>query len=152
MAYSLSNKQTTRKPGDNRFHQIRKGESTMIQQGNGNRRRLLLAALVVIGLFTVVACAAIQQSPAYHRILMKGSIIYTTDTGVYLCIGKKDGASVGQDLDVYKITYTGQPKAPQFKREKAGKVRITEIIDEHFAAAVVVSGTAVKNDIVELEP
>ena len=110
------------------------------------------AALVVIGLFTVVACAAIQQSPAYHRILMKGSIIYTTDTGVYLCIGKKDGATVGQELDVYKITYTGQPKAPSFKREKTGKVRIIEIIDEHFATAVVVSGTAVKNDIVELEP
>jgi hypothetical protein len=129
-----------------------KGESTMSQQGNGNRRRLLFAALVAIGIFTVAACAAIQQSPTYHRILMKGSIIYTTDTGVYLCIGKKDGASVGQELDVYKITFTGQPKAPSFKREKTGKVKITEIIDEHFATAVVVSGTAGKNDIVELEP
>jgi hypothetical protein len=129
-----------------------KGENTMIQQGNGSRRRLLFAVLVVIGLFTVAACAAIQQQPAYHRILMKGSIIYTTDTGLYLCIGKKDGASVGQELGVYKITYTGLSKAPSFKREKTGKVKIIEIIDEHFAMAVVVSGTAVKNDIVELEP
>ncbi len=124
----------------------------MSQQGNGNRKRILSAALVVIGLFTVVSCAAIQQSPTYHRILMKGSVIHTTDTGVYLCIGKKDGASVGQELDVYKITFTGQPKAPSFKREKTGKVRITEIIDEHFATAVIVSGMAVMNDIVELEP
>ncbi|PKN17811.1 MAG: hypothetical protein CVU71_14640 [Deltaproteobacteria bacterium HGW-Deltaproteobacteria-6] len=81
---------------------------------------------------------------------MKGSIIHTADDGVYLCIGTKDGAAVGQELDVYKITFTGQPKAPTFKREKIGKVKITQIVDEHFATAAVISGKAEKNDIVEL--
>ncbi|MFA5180492.1 MAG: hypothetical protein WC405_04170 [Syntrophales bacterium] len=122
----------------------------MIQLKGGNRRRLLFVALIMIGLFTVASCAAIQQQQAYHSIVMKGSIIHTTEDGIYLCIGKKDGASVGQELDVYKMTFTGGPKAPSFKREKIGKVKITEIIDEHFATAAVVSGKAEKNDIVEL--
>jgi hypothetical protein len=104
----------------------------------------------MVWLFIVASCAAIQQQPAYHSMVMKGSIIHTTNDGVYLCIGRKDGASVGQELDVYKITFTGGPKAPSFKRDKIGKVKITEIIDEHFATATVISGKAEKNDVVEL--
>jgi hypothetical protein len=79
---------------------------------------------------------------------MKGSIIEASDSDVYLCIGSKDGASVGQELDVYKILETKPPTL--FRREYTGKVRITEIIDEHFAKAKVISGKAEKNDIVEL--
>jgi hypothetical protein len=122
----------------------------MIQLKYGNRKWMLLMVLSVIGLFMLASCAAIQQQQAYHRLVMKGSIIHTSDTDVYLCIGKKDGASIDQELDVYKITYTGQPKTPTFKKEKTGKVKITEILDEHFATAVIISGTAEKNDIVEL--
>jgi hypothetical protein len=36
------------------------------------------------------------------------------------------------------------------KREQISKVRITEVIDEHFAKAVVISGKAKEDDIVEL--
>ncbi len=122
----------------------------MIQLKGRNRLRLLFVALIMIGLFTMASCAAIQQQQTYHSIVMKGSIIHTTDDSVYLCIGKKDGASVGQELDVYRMTFTGHPKAPSFMREKTGKVKITEIVDEHFATAVIVSGKAEKNDIVEL--
>jgi len=122
----------------------------MIQLKVDNRRRLLCVALITIGLFIVTSCAAVQQQQAYHSIVMKGSIIYTTDAGVYLCIGKKDGASVGQELDVYRMTFTGHPKTPSFVREKIGKVKITEIIDEHFATATVISGKAEKNDIAEV--
>jgi len=80
---------------------------------------------------------------------MKGSIIETSDSEVYLCIGSKDGASVGQELDVYKTTQR-QSKVTPFRRVLTGKVKITEIIDEHFAKATVISGKAEKNDIVEL--
>jgi hypothetical protein len=129
---------------------FKKGEGIMIQRKGGNIRRLLFLALIMIGLFILASCAAIQQQPAYHSMVMKGSIIHTTDTGVYLCIGRNDGASVGQELNVHRITLTGEPKAPSFKREKIGKVKITEIIDEHFATATIISGKAEKNDIVEL--
>lgn len=124
----------------------------MNQLKNGNGRRMLLIFLSLMGLFLVTSCAAVQQQPAYHRLVMKGSIIYTTDDSIYLCIGKKDGASAGQELDVYKITFTGQPKRPEFVRTKTGRVKIKEIVDEHFATAAVISGTAEKNDIVELAP
>jgi hypothetical protein len=80
---------------------------------------------------------------------MKGSIIEASESEVYLCIGSRDGASVGQELDVYKILQT-RPKPTFFSRVQTGKVKITEIIDEHFAKATVISGKAEKNDIVEL--
>ncbi len=102
---------------------------------------LILATFVILMMFS---CATF-----YHGFLMKGSIIEASNSDVYLCIGSKDGASVGQELDVYKIIQR-QSKATPFRRELIGKVKITEIIDEHFAKATVVSGKAEKNDIVEL--
>jgi hypothetical protein len=86
---------------------------------------------------------------------MKGAIVETSDSDVFLCIGKKDGASVGQELNVYKIVTFAFPPKPspsltRFKREYMGKVKITEIIDDHFAKGTVISGKAEKNDIVEL--
>jgi hypothetical protein len=86
---------------------------------------------------------------AIYGYLMKGSIIETSDSQVYLCIGSRDGASVGQVLDVYRIPET-KPQALHFRRVHTGKVKMTEIIDEHFAKATVISGRAEKNDIVEL--
>jgi len=106
---------------------------------------LILATFVI---FLMSSCATMGQK-VYHGFLMKGSIIETSDSEVYLCIGSKDGASVGQELDVYKILQT-RPKATLFRRVQTGKVKITEIIDEHFAKATVISGKAEKNDIVEL--
>jgi hypothetical protein len=80
---------------------------------------------------------------------MKGSIIETYDSYIYLCIGSNDGAEVGQELDVYKIRTISKARST-FQREHAGKVKITEIVDEHFAKAKVISGKAAKNDVVEL--
>lgn len=89
---------------------------------------------------------------AYHKILMKGSIVGTYDSTVYLCIGEKDGAAVGQELDVYKILRSsGTTKLPPiFKRELTGRIKITRIFDEHFAEATIISGKAETNYIVEL--
>lgn len=106
---------------------------------------LILATFVI---FLMSSCATVGQK-VYHGFLMKGSIIETSDSEVYLCIGSRDGASVGQELDVYKIIQR-QSKATPFRRVLTGKVKITEIVDEHFAKATVISGKAEKNDIVEL--
>ena len=102
---------------------------------------LILAAFVI---FLMASCATV-----YHGFLMKGSIIEASDSDVYLCIGAKDGATVGQELDVYKVVRVTRAR-PTFKRVHSGKIRITEIIDEHFAKATVISGKAEKDDIVEL--
>jgi len=106
---------------------------------------LILATFVI---FLMSSCATMGQK-VYHGFIMKGSIIEASGSDVYLCIGSKDGATVGQELDVYKILQR-RSKATVFRREHTGKVKITEIIDEHFAKATVISGKAEKNDIVEL--
>ena len=110
-----------------------------------NAVSLILATFVI---FLMSSCATMGQK-VYHGFIMKGSIIEASGSDVYLCIGSKDGATVGQELDVYKILQR-RSKATVFRREHTGKVKITEIIDEHFARATVISGKAEKNDIVEL--
>jgi len=115
-----------------------------------NRRVILksvaLFILVTLVIFVVVSCATVC-----HGYLMKGSIVDTSNSGIVLCIGSEDGASVGQELNVYKVTRNGpKPGVPVFKRVETGKVKVTEIIDKHFAKAVVISGKAEKDDIVEL--
>jgi hypothetical protein len=102
---------------------------------------LILAALAI---FLMASCATV-----YHGFLMKGSIIEASDSDIYLCIGSKDGASAGQELDVYKVVRVTRAR-PTFRREHTGKIKITEIIDEHFAKATVISGKAEKDDIAEL--
>ncbi len=105
--------------------------------------------LLLLTTLAISSCATMQS--AYHQYVMKGSIVDISDSDVYLCIGSKDGATVGQELNVYKIiTDYGNPKRPTFRREYTGKVKIEEIVDEHFAKAKVISGTAEKNAIVEL--
>ena len=101
----------------------------------------ILAAFVIVLMFS---CATV-----YHGFLMKRSIIETSDADIYLCIGSKDGAAAGQELNVYKVIRATRAR-PTFRREYTGKVKITEIIDEHFAKATVISGKAEKDDIVEL--
>jgi hypothetical protein len=114
------------------------------------KRRLVLFALFSFAVFLLTACATLQQK-GYHGLLMRGSIIETSDSGVYVCLGKKDGATVGQELDVYKIKAAPHTKGGfQFTREKTGNIRIIEIVDDHFAKAVIVSGKADINAIVEL--
>ena len=112
-------------------------------------RKTSLKSAVFLILVTFVILLTFSCATVYHGFLMKGSIIEASDSDVYLCIGSKDGASVGQELDVYKIIQ-GRSKVTPFRRERTGKIKITEIIDEHFAKATVISGKAEKNDIVEL--
>ncbi len=110
---------------------------------------LVLAAAVASG-----AIWAAPNAPGIrHTVFMAGSVIESSADGVYLCIGTSEGAQVGQQLEVVRLTRdTGiNPKqGARFKREKVGTVRIDAIVDEHFARATVVSGQAEKGDIVRL--
>jgi hypothetical protein len=119
----------------------------MIGIKTGKMSGLLYMISVMFMVILLTSCATMGK--AYHKYLMKGSIIETYDSDIYLCIGSNDGAEVGQELDVYKIRTISKARST-FQREHAGKVKITEIVDEHFAKAKVISGKAEKNDIVEL--
>lgn len=109
---------------------------------------ILFAALVAQGSLVAASNPGIR-----HTVFMAGSVIESSADGVYLCIGTSEGAQVGQQLEVVRLTRdTGiNPKqGAHFKREKVGTVRIDAIVDEHFAQATVVSGHAEKGDIVRL--
>ncbi|KHS49388.1 MULTISPECIES: hypothetical protein [Sphingomonadales] len=89
-----------------------------------------------------------------HTWFMRGTIVEVGSTGTVVCIGKADGAEVGQVLDVYRIVpHTGPQKGtgPSFHRKEVGEVRIDHVFDDHFAHVTVVSGKPARNDIVELQ-
>ena len=88
---------------------------------------------------------------AYHQYIMRGSILEVDGENVFLCIGSKDGAQINQELDVYNLQRVVRPKGSKWKKEKAGKIKIIEIVDEHFAKGKVISGTVKVNDIAEIE-
>ncbi len=107
---------------------------------------------VILGVIVVFlgGCASMQS--ARHEYTMRGQVLDVTDDVVYLCIGKKDGAVVGQEYEVYNFVKTGTPKNDLFfKRVDAGTVKLTEITDEHYAKAKVLSGVVKSNYIVELK-
>lgn len=104
-----------------------------------------------LALASALALAGACQSAhnVRHGYLMRGSIVEKNAEGVVLCIGSKDGAAPGQELSVVKVTQ-GTPKGT-FVKQKVGIVKITAIIDEHFAKATVKTGQAEMGQIVELE-
>lgn len=106
---------------------------------------------VIIGVIAVMlgGCASMQS--ARHEYVMRGQVLDVTDDGVYLCIGKKDGAVVGQEYEVYDLVRTGNFKTPPYyKKVDVGIIKLTEITDEHYAKAKVLSGEVKSHYIVEL--
>lgn len=113
---------------------------------------LALGALA-LALFLPVVSAADEPS-VYHRYLMKGSIIEKKGDQLYLCVGTNDGAKVGQELDVVRARRApsgGKSGIVRFERKQVGRLRIEEIVDEHFARARLLSGEGKKGDLVELK-
>lgn len=108
-------------------------------------------ALVVAIMLPLAGCTGMES--AGHRYFMRGQILEAAGNDIYLCIGSQDGARVGQELDVFKFTRVAahpKPSNKRYKREHVGKVQIVSITDEHMATAKVISGSARKNDVVEL--
>lgn len=107
---------------------------------------LLLMSVLVSALFMF-------QCASYHANLMKGNILKQKGNEYYLCIGTKDGAKEGQVYNVY--TYKENPAyvdTPIYiERVFSGTIKITNIVHEHYAKAVLVSGKARIYDFVELK-
>jgi hypothetical protein len=119
-----------------------------IFKGMGNNSVGLLMLLMAVLMISTYATA----QTGLHSSMMKGSVIEIENSNVYICIGSRDGAKVGQELDVYNIgakpmVYKGPPS---FERKHTGKLKIIEVLDEHFARAILVSGKAEIAYIVEL--
>lgn len=122
------------------------------------RKAIRIASFAVgplaLSLVSWLPVRAAEEPSAYHRYLMKGSIIENDGSALYLCIGTHDGAEVGQELDVVRVKRApggGKSGIVRFERKQVGRVRIEEITDEHFARAKLLSGEAKKGDLVELQ-
>jgi len=113
------------------------------------KSRVVFLTFGLLSILLIGGCATMQKT--YHSAFMRGSIIESTDSHVYLCVGSADGARAGQEMDVYRVNSRFNQKSGQwsFTRVPTGKIRITQIVDEHFAKAEVISGTAAKNEIAE---
>lgn len=108
---------------------------------------------LLCGVLIAIAGGCAKVDSARHSYTMRGQILDVTDDGVYLCIGRKDGAVVGQEYAVYRFIRTSNFKSsiPTYKKEDTGTVKLTEITDEHYAKAKVIAGEAKVHDIVELK-
>jgi len=128
------------------FENIKKMEAGMITK-EGRSYRSILLAVIMAGTLFISHCAS------YHAYLMKGNILKQKGNEYYLCIGTKDGAREGQVYNVY--TYKENPQfvdTPDYmQRVFSGTIKITNIVHEHYAKAVLVSGKARIYDFVELK-
>lgn len=120
--------------------------------GLTRRPRPLLVALALAGMLASSAWAG--ESSLKHEYMMRGQILEVETGSVVVCVGKKDGAEVGQVLEVVRHVSTSphtKNSGPRFRREDVGTVKITSLFDEHYATAEVVKGSPKVNDTVELE-
>lgn len=96
------------------------------------KKATLLNVIAPILFIVIAGCATMETG--YHKYIMKGQILDVRAGEVYLCIGSSGGAKPGQEFPVYR--YVSVPPigkaAPNFKREKVGSVKITQVVDEHF--------------------
>jgi hypothetical protein len=117
------------------------------------KRRLVLAAVTSLMVLAVTSCSTVGG--IRHEYVVRGQVISAAGKNVYLCVGKRGGAQVGQELAVNRVSLKppANPKTgtPTFARTPVGRVKIAEIVDEHFAKAAVMSGDVQANDVAELE-
>ncbi len=116
------------------------------------RKRSIVNVLLAMLFIAVAGCATMKA--AEHRYVMKGQILDVSDGQAYLCIGTADGAKAGQEFPVYRyvsLPYAGpKHQFPGFKREAVGSVKVTEVVDVHYARAAILSGNIKVNDSAEL--
>lgn len=116
----------------------------------GRARRLLTPLALLLAL---AGTAHAADGGFRHGVLMRGHILEAEAGSLVVCVGKQDGAEVGQVLNVIRHTraaHEHKSPAPRFRHEAVGSVRITSLFDEHYATAEVVDGDAKVNDTVEL--
>jgi hypothetical protein len=117
------------------------------------RKTAILNVFLAILFIVTAGCATMET--ARHGYMMKGQILEVSNGVAYLCIGSAEGAKEGQEFPVYRHSkvYTGEKQAsPNFKREEVGAVKITQVVDVHYARANVLRGDVKVNDVAELSP
>jgi hypothetical protein len=110
------------------------------------KKGTVVSALLVI-LLTAMGCATLET--ARHEYLMRGQVLEVKDGTAYLCLGSEEGAKVGQVFTVRRYVRMGLQKQSQYRIDRVGTVKITEV-ETHMAWAKIVTGDIKANDVVEL--
>lgn len=116
------------------------------------RGRQWLTALVFAAALVGPTLAA--ETSMRHEYMMRGQVLESLPGSVVICIGKQDGAEVGQILNVARhVRGSNHDKSaqPRYRREDIGKVKIATLFDDHYATATIVKGSPKVNDVVELD-
>jgi hypothetical protein len=115
-------------------------------------KTIAVSLLSILAVVMITSCAALE--PARHEYFMRGQVLEMVDGNPYLCIGKAEGAQVGQVYSVVRFERTSahgpKPSLPHYRRRVTASVEILELVGEHYALARVISGDVRPNDIVEL--
>lgn len=116
---------------------------------NMSKKGFGLLFILAIAIFVDPGCALTRK--IYYGQLRKGYITDMRDSTVVVTLGKKNGISVGEELNVYKITIISRPKpqCPLCKSVCEGRIRITKIIGDYHSMAIIVSGQVRENYKVE---
>ncbi len=110
-----------------------------------------ISKIMLLTIFIIVL-EGCSNSNFSHKYIMRGQIISVVDD-VIICVGKGDGAKVDQVLTSYRFVMNddNHEAADIFKKIETGKVRIDELINEHYAKVTVINGEVKIYDTVELD-
>lgn len=110
-----------------------------------------IMALLVAGALLSACASGSSGGGIVHGVLMRGQVIRAAPTETIVCIGRADGAALGEKLAVYRYLDPGS-EGTGFIREDVGMVEVVELIDIHFARVRILNGAVKKHDIVERLP
>ena len=110
--------------------------------------KIIKVCVLMVFVGSLTACGISQF---YHKNVMRGQVVGIDNDEVVVCIGTNDGAKVGQELQVTRF-YRGpfDDGHDEYIFENVGVVKITSVVNEHFARAKVLSGAVKKHDAIKL--
>ena len=117
------------------------------------RKRLPVGRAAMMLVLSLALATAANAAEFAHKYVMRGQVLDVQANTLVVCIGKEDGAQVGQVLNVVRHErgpHQHKSATPTFVRKEIGTIRITSIVDDHYAEATVVDGNVQINDSVEL--
>lgn len=114
------------------------------------QRNSLHVPRITVAVLFMTGCASLQS--VRHEYAMRGQVLEVDGPRAYVCVGKADGAEVGQVLNVqrYVRKHIGNSSV-YYDVDKTGVATVTQVVDDHFAWLTVRTGTIEKGYLVELQ-
>lgn len=119
----------------------------------GGRRLFVMLAFAFALVLATPGISSASEGGFRHGFLMRGQVLEKQAGSLVVCVGRADGAQVGQVLDVIRHVRRARRSrggGVRYRRESVGQVRIVELFEDHYAVAEVIAGRPKVNDTVEL--